>query len=70
VNTHMAEVILADAADMSVFPGAGHGASRAGICLGNAERAGEHRPSTMREGNRWLRGALTGAAPAADTRSA
>jgi transposase len=58
VNRRTAEVIIAEiGADMSVFPSAGHPASWAGLCPGNNESAGKHRPGTTRKGNKWQRGA-------------
>jgi transposase len=71
VNKRTAEAIIAElGVDMSVFPTAGHCASWVGICPGNNESAGKHRPGKTRKGNKWLRGALTEAALAAGTRSA
>jgi transposase len=59
VNKRTAEVIVAEiGADMGVFPTAGHLASWAGLCPGNNESAGKHRPGMTRNGNRWLRTAL------------
>jgi transposase len=71
VNKRTAEAIIAElGVDMRVFPTAGHCASWVGICPGNNESAGKHRPGKTRKGNKWLRGALTEAALAAGTRSA
>jgi transposase len=71
VSKRTAETIIAEiGVDMSIFPTAGHCASWAGICPGNNESAGKHRPGKTRKGNKWLRGALTEAALAAGTRSA
>src|SRR5262245_19446685 len=71
VNKRTAEAIIAElGVDMSVFPTSGHCASWVGICPGNNESAGKHRPGRTRRGNKWLRGALTEAALAAGTRSA
>ena len=71
VNKRTAETIVAElGVDMSIFPTAGHCASWVGICPGNNESAGKHRPGRTRRGNKWLRGALTEAALAAGTRSA
>jgi transposase len=66
VNRRTAEVIIAEiGVDMRVFPTAGHLASWAGLCPGNNESAGKHRPARTRKGDRWLRAALTEAAMAA-----
>jgi transposase len=71
VNRRTAEVIIAEiGVDMRVFPTAGHLASWAGLCPGNNESAGKHRPARTRKGDRWLRAALTEAALAAGTHSA
>ena len=59
VNKRTAEVIIAEiGVDMGVFPTAGHLASWAGLCPGNNESAGKHRPGTTRKGDCWLRTAL------------
>jgi transposase len=71
VNRRTAEVIIAEiGVDMRVFPTAGHLASWAGLCPGNNESAGKHRPARTRKGDRWLRAALTEAALAAGPHSA
>jgi transposase len=63
INRRTAEVIIAEiGVDMSVFPTAKHLASWAGLCPGNRESAGKHRPTTTRKGDRWLRTALVEAA--------
>jgi transposase len=70
VNKRTAEVLIAELGpDMRVFPTAKHAASWAGLCPGNHESAGKHRPGRTRHGNRWLRAALIEAALAASVRS-
>lgn len=60
VSQRVAEVIVAEIGiDMSRFPTAGHLASWAGMCPGNRESAGKRQSGKMRDGNRWLKGALT-----------
>jgi transposase len=63
INRRTAEVIIAEiGVDMTVFPTAKHLASWAGLCPGNRESAGKHKPTTTRKGDRWLRTALVEAA--------
>jgi len=66
INRRTAEVLVAEiGVDMTAFPTAGHLASWAGLCPGNNESAGRHRPGRTRRGDPWLRTALTEAALAA-----
>src|SRR6266568_1850630 len=66
VNTKTAQVLLAEAGtDISRFPTDRHLSSWAGICPGQNESAGKRHSGKTRKGNRWLRHALTEAAPAA-----
>ena len=54
-----AEAFVAETgADMSVFPTAGHLASRAGLSPGSNESAGRVKSTKTRPGNRYLKGAL------------
>jgi transposase len=69
VARRTAEVMVAEIGiDMSVFPTAGHLASRAGRCPGNDQSAGKRRSGRTRKGSKWLGIALEEAALAA-TRS-
>jgi transposase len=66
VSRVVAAVIVAElGTDMTVFRSAKHAAAWAGVCPGNNESAGKHRPASARRGNVHLRTALVEAAVAA-----
>jgi transposase len=63
VNRRTAEVFVAElGVDMSVFPSERHLASWVALCPGQNESAGKQKSGKTRQGNRWLRAALTEAA--------
>ena len=66
VARRTAEVIIAETGgDMTVFGSAHRLAAWAGLCPGNNESAGKHRPGHTRKGNKWLGSALVESAHAA-----
>jgi transposase len=66
VERRTAEAVIAEIGlDMTRFPTAGHLASWAGVCPGNNESGGKHRPARTRPGPTALQTALTEAARAA-----
>jgi transposase len=66
VNWYVAAVLIAEIGiDMTVFVSAYHLAAWAGVCPGNNESAGKHKPGKARRGNVHLKTALVGAATSA-----
>lgn len=63
IKRRTAEIIIAEiGVDMTCFPTPQQLASWAGVCPGNNESAGKHRPGRSRHGNPWLQSALIEAA--------
>jgi transposase len=66
VSWYVAAVLIAEiGVDMTTFASANHLAAWAGVCPGNNESAGKHKPASARRGNVHLRTALVNAAIAA-----
>lgn len=66
VARRTAEVLIAETGgDMTVFGSPHRLAAWAGLCPGNNESAGKHRPGHTRKGNKWLGAALVESAHAA-----
>jgi transposase len=66
VDEDIATILVAEMGIRSEqFADGAHAASWTAICPGNYESAGKRKSGKTREGNRWLRGALTQAAWAA-----
>jgi transposase len=66
VDRVVAAVLIAElGTDMRVFPSARHVAAWAGVCPGNNESAGKHRPAPSRQGNVLLKTTLVEAATSA-----
>lgn len=66
VSRRIAQVIVAEiGVEMERFPTERHLAAWAGMCPGNRQSAGRHKPAGTRQGSPWLRAALTEAAWAA-----
>src|SRR5206468_2197002 len=66
VARRTAEVLIAETGgDMAVFGSPHRLAAWAGLCPGNNESAGKHRPGHTRKGNKWLGAALVESAYAA-----
>jgi transposase len=66
VDQRTIEAVVAEiGVDMRPFPSDRHLTSWTGLCPGHHESAGKHTSGKTRQGNRWLRTALTQAALAA-----
>lgn len=66
VDRRTIEAVVAEiGVDMRPFPSDRHLTSWTGLCPGHHESAGKHTSGKTRQGNRWLRTALTQAALAA-----
>lgn len=66
IDVRLGQILIAETGgDMSRFPTPGHLSSWAGLCPGNNESAGKHKSTKTRKGDRWLAGALSQAAFAA-----
>jgi transposase len=60
IDRRTAQTVVAEmGADMGQFPTAGDAASWAGLCPGAQETAGKRQSGRIRQGNVWLKGALT-----------